>query len=182
MSADQSPHLSATRDPIARGPEPGEALRVAYLDLLKLCLCDLAGTGTTSVIWNAVDPVHSRELTGEDLMKRVVGQDWPLHGLTMVGLDRLDDLQSLVEDVIANDVPGDLIEAGSWRGGAAILMRATLDAYGEGDRTVWVCDSFAGFPTPDREAFPTEDPKLDPLGDIDFLSVPEEEVLSLIHI
>jgi O-methyltransferase len=176
MPADQSPHLSATRAPIARGPEPGEALRAAYLDLLKLCLCDLTGTGTTSVIWNAVDPVHSRELAGEDLKKRVVGQDWPLHGLTMVGLDRLDDLQSLVEDVIADDIPGDLIEAGSWRGGAAILMRATLDAHGEDDRTVWVCDSFEGFPAPDREAFPTEDRKLDPLGDIDFLSVPQEEV------
>ena len=33
---------------VAAGRDP-EALRTAYLELLKLCLCDLGGTGTTSV-------------------------------------------------------------------------------------------------------------------------------------
>ena len=39
-----------------------------------------------------------------------------------------------------------MIEAGSWRGGASMLMRATLDSLGERERTVWVADSFQGFP------------------------------------
>lgn len=177
MSEHQSPHLSTTREPRAQGPGLGEErLRAAYLDLLKLSLCDLACAGTRSAVWNAIDPVHSTELPKDELTRRVVGQDWPLRGLTMVGLERLDDLQTVVERVLRDDVPGDVIEAGSWRGGAAILMRATLDAHGAEDRTVWVCDSFAGFPEPDREAFPAEDPKLDPLTDIDFLAVSEDEV------
>ncbi len=59
------------------------------------------------------------------------GMDWPLHGLTMIGLNRLDDLQACVEAVCRDGVQGDLIEAGTWRGGASILMRATLDSLGE---------------------------------------------------
>ena len=96
--------------------------------------------------------------------------DWPLQGLTMVGLGRLDDLQACVESVIADGVEGDLIEAGAWRGGASILMRATLDAAGD-ERTVWVADSFAGFP----EADAPDDGSLD-LRDFDFLAAPLEDV------
>ena len=37
----------AAREPLAPGPRPhAEALRTAYLGLLKLALCDLAGTRT----------------------------------------------------------------------------------------------------------------------------------------
>ena len=54
----------------------------------------------------------------------------------MIGLRRLDDLQACVESVVADGVEGDLIEAGVWRGGASILMRATLDTLGAEGRTV----------------------------------------------
>jgi hypothetical protein len=66
----------------------------------------------------------------------------------MTGLVRLDDLEQCVETVVRDSVPGDLIEAGAWRGGSSILMRATLDSLGADDRTVWVADSFQGFPAP----------------------------------
>ena len=72
----------------------------------------------------------------------------------MTGLTRLDDLQTCVESVVADGVDGDLIEAGVWRGGAAILMRATLDALGETERCVWLADSFKGFPSPDARELP----------------------------
>jgi O-methyltransferase len=148
-----------------------EQLRVAYLELLKLCLCDLGGTGTTSVWTHTDGSLMSRELTGEDLAIRLVGADWPLHGTTMVGLKRLDDLQACVESVVRDGVEGDLIEAGTWRGGASILMRATLDALGSAERTVWVADSFQGFPAPDEER--PDDAKLSPIG---YLAVPVDDV------
>jgi Macrocin-O-methyltransferase (TylF) len=148
-----------------------DALRAAYLDLLKLCLCDLGGTATTSV-WRHTDgSLMSRELAGDELKIRASGVDWPLHGVTMVGLERLDDLQACVESVLRDGVPGDLIEAGTWRGGAAILMRATLDALGATDRTVWVADSFQGFPAPDDEH-----PDPEQLAAVDYLAVPRASV------
>ena len=112
----------------------------------------------------------SRELRGADRRMRAAGLDWPLQGLTMVGLGRLDDLQACVEAVVAEGVEGDLIEAGAWRGGAALLMRATLDTLGDA-RTVWVADSFAGFPA-DEHAEAGEPA----LSAYDFLAAPLEEV------
>jgi hypothetical protein len=89
----------------------------------------------------------------------------------MVGLNRLDDLQSCVESIVADGVEGDLIEAGSWRGGASILMRATLDSLGARDKTVWVADSFEGFPIPDDQH-----PETEPFAEVSFLAVPLEDV------
>jgi O-methyltransferase len=154
-------------------------MRTAYLELLKLSLCDLAGASTLSVTKSGHGRetdgrIFSRELAGSELGLRSKGVDWPWSGLTMVGLTRLDDLQRCVESVVANGVDGDLIEAGAWRGGASILMRATLDSLGADDRTVWVADSFRGLPPPDRERFP-EDRELD-LSPLDYLAVPIDEV------
>jgi O-methyltransferase len=164
----------------AARPRPDvESMRTAYLELLKLSLCDLAGASTLSVTKSGHGRetdgrIFSRELAGSELGLRSKGVDWPWSGLTMVGLTRLDDLQRCVESVVANGVDGDLIEAGAWRGGASILMRATLDSLGADDRTVWVADSFRGLPAPDRERFP-EDRELD-LSQLDYLAVPVDEV------
>jgi O-methyltransferase len=156
------------------GPDTG-SLRVAYLELLKLTLCDLAGAGTeTAYLSYDKTRVFRREPSEEELGYRLVGKDWPLYGLTMIGLARLDDLQTCVEAIVADRVEGDLIEAGTWRGGAAILMRATLDTLGARRHTVWLADSFQGFPRPDVDAYPV-DQGLD-LSPHDFLSVPVEEV------
>lgn len=67
---------------------------------------------------------------------------------TMIGRQRLDQLDVCVRSVIDDGIPGDLMECGVWRGGAAILMRGVLMARGIGDRRVWVADSFEGLPKP----------------------------------
>ena len=82
--------------------------------------------------------------------------DWPTLAQTMVGRKRLDQLQTCVESVLRDGVPGDLIETGVWRGGSVIFMRAILAAWGAADRTVWVADSFEGLPKPDAERYPAD--------------------------
>jgi O-methyltransferase len=94
----------------------------------------------------------------------------------MSGLRRLDDLQACVDSVVRDRVEGDLIEVGAWRGGATILMRAALDSLGdEGDRTVWVADSFQGFPDTERRSSGPAGVSAQ-LKAFDFLAVPMEEV------
>src|SRR5258707_5801015 len=78
---------------------------------------------------------------------------WPACAHTMIGLKRLDNIQFCIEQVLAHNVPGDLIETGVWRGGACILMRAVLKAHGVTDRRVFVADSFEGLPMPDTEKY-----------------------------
>jgi O-methyltransferase len=100
--------------------------------------------------------------------KRDLGLDWPAEAETMIGMQRLTSLQRCVETVLTDDVPGDLVECGVWRGGASILMRAVLAAYGDQTRCVWLADSFEGLPIPDTSKY---NPGL--RGKLDKLLVPE---------
>ncbi|MGQ0431094.1 MAG: TylF/MycF family methyltransferase [Microthrixaceae bacterium] len=99
---------------------------------------------------------HRVEVGGFDSSLRAEGRDWPSEAETMIGRARLDNLEHCVSDVVKRGVPGDLIETGVWRGGATILMRAVLAAYGDTTRTVWVADSFQGLPKPDVEQYPQD--------------------------
>lgn len=108
-----------------------------------------------------------------DAQERAEGRDWPPEAETMVGLRRLDNLQDCVRTVVADQVPGDLIETGVWRGGTVIFMRALLKAYDDRDRTVWVADSFRGLPRP--EPHRTADVE-DALWSYPFLAVPMKQV------
>jgi Macrocin-O-methyltransferase (TylF) len=76
--------------------------------------------------------------------------------VSMLPLVRLDNLHFCIGEVIRNDIPGDFIETGVWRGGATIFMRAALEAYEVKNRLVWVADSFEGLPEPDPEKYPIE--------------------------
>jgi hypothetical protein len=79
------------------------------------------------------------------------GLDWPSTALTMVGRRRLHNFRVLIERAIDERTPGDILEAGVWRGGASILARAVLASYGVTDRRVIAADSFEGLPPPSEE-------------------------------
>lgn len=87
---------------------------------------------------------------------RRVGRDYPQNADTMVGVLRLDNIQRCIEAIIDDRVEGDLIEAGVWRGGVAIFMRAALKAYDVEDRNVWLADSFQGLPAPNPAVHPAD--------------------------
>ena len=88
--------------------------------------------------------------------RRRLGRDWPSVAHTMIGQVRLANFRRLIEDVIRSGNPGDIIETGVWRGGACIMARAVLKAYGVTDRRVWVADSFQGLPPPEPAHYPAD--------------------------
>lgn len=94
---------------------------------------------------------------GGDAAIREVGHDWPPTAETMVGRARLDNARALATQALVDDVPGDFIETGVWRGGVTILFRAVLEAYGDTDRSVWVADSFEGLPAPNADLYPADE-------------------------
>jgi len=120
-----------------------------YLDLMKRSLTGL-------VTEDAAKTPGLDALEGFDLDRRRSGEDWPATALTMIGMERLTNIQECMEDVIERGIPGDVIETGVWRGGATIFMRAVLAAHGETGRCVWVADSFRGVPRPDAVAYPAD--------------------------
>jgi hypothetical protein len=110
-----------------------------YLELLKRTVCGMTFEDPSI-------PVPWRQLSVYSETTRENGRDWPMYSHTMIGLKRLDNLQMCIEQVIEDRIRGDLIECGVWRGGACIFMRGVLSAHNVLGRTVWLADSFDGFP------------------------------------
>jgi O-methyltransferase len=102
-----------------------------------------------------------------DQHERNLGLDWPAAAETMIGMQRLTSLQRCGETMITEEVPGDLVECGVWRGGARILMQAVLAVYGDDERCVLLADSFAGVPPPDADNYIADaDLRLDLSADV----------------
>jgi O-methyltransferase len=150
-------------------------IRDAYLRLLKRALCDLLGPATYSAVPKPGGTVVAELLPRDQLERREVGADWPMNATTMVGMRRLDQLQECIEAIIRDEVEGDLIETGVWRGGASIFMRAALLAFGGGERAVWLADSFEGLPASRPELFPA-DAGHDEHFEFEFLAASEDDV------
>lgn len=172
-----------------------EANAMLYLDLLKQHLTRTSAAEKLrpaeedpyvrgSLVYRAFCALIKPALSVLDLKlarpfsdeRRTKGMDWPSEAETMVGRERLDNLQYCVTEVIRKRVPGDLIETGVWRGGASIFMRAVLKAYGDTDRIVWVADSFEGLPKPDGRYEQDRGDRFWTLSDV--LAVPLEQVQS----
>ncbi len=121
-------------------------------------------------IWG-IQLVRERHATDDE---RAEGRIWPGNADTMIGLRRLDNLQDCIECLLRENIAGDFIETGVWRGGACIFMKGVLAAYGDTCRKIYVADSFEGLPPPDSTKWPADE------GDLHFtqkpLVVSQEEV------
>ena len=120
-----------------------------YIEFLQQYVCGLSyGKEEKTVgpeLTNAL-----RQTTPLNLDQRAKGNDWTYLGDTMTGNARLDNVRDLIQDVIKNDVPGDYVETGVWRGGLSIFARGVLRAHGQQHRRSFVCDSFKGLPPGDK--------------------------------
>jgi len=172
----------------------GKDARNLYFDLLKRTLSFMLWDGPGMPIEMSASRKHwiyrkailmfakLLRLAGYQVVKLPTGNSsdkeegkvWPRYAESMIGLKRLDNIQHCVETAIKNNVKGDFIEAGVWRGGAVIFMKAILKAYGAKDRRVFVADSFEGLPKPDEEKYPLD--KGDIHHTVNFLAVSEESV------
>jgi len=116
-----------------------------------------------------------REKVPYNKENRLNGRDWPAYADSMIGLKRMDNIEFCVNDTIKNNIPGDLIETGVWRGGSVIFMRALLKVAGVTDKIVWVADSFEGLPKPDEDKY-AADKGDDHYTYSDVLAISEEQV------
>jgi O-methyltransferase/8-demethyl-8-(2,3-dimethoxy-alpha-L-rhamnosyl)tetracenomycin-C 4'-O-methyltransferase len=152
----QDPHSTAQ-------PAEAERLRAAYLDLVRDSLIGRL---------NEDPALPASKVEGYLEEYRENGWDWPSKAPSMIGGRRMQNVRSECERVLQEGVPGDFMETGVWRGGAVMMMRAVLKAYGVTDRRVLAADSFAGFPPP-AEGSP--DASFEHVGKPDF-AVPLSEV------
>ena len=144
-----------------------EKAQMLYVELLKKTLIDLHRSSMTEFrpargrkvkfvrpilsLFEAMDKRNLEvcEKVKFSVEKRMNGEDWPLYADSMIGYKRMSNVQDCVISAIKNNVPGDFIETGVWRGGTVIFMRAILKAFDITDRVVWAADSFEGLPEPE---------------------------------
>jgi O-methyltransferase len=164
--------------PDVTSPHAGSAPVVSlYLDLLKLALTGALAENNDDILGysHGNQPGIKRRIAtlvgdaflarGYEIVRkrpydpkvREIGGDWPARAESMIGLRRMDNIRYCVEGVLDDAVPGDLIETGVWRGGAAIFMRGILKAHGVTDRCVWAADSFEGLPKPEPRQYPADE-------------------------
>ena len=114
--ADHGPRIDCLRELMAHSPAYERSIRpVPQLD---------------GAVLDGLDLRHRRRASA-GRGSRLAG---PAH--TMIGFKRLANTRTCVETVLDDGVPGELIETGVWRGGAAIFMRAILKARAVTDRFV----------------------------------------------
>lgn len=70
---------------------------------------------------------------------------------TMTSLERMYALWSATRYIVDNELPGDLVECGVWRGGSVMLMALTLLRQGDPSRDLWLYDTFGGMTAPTAE-------------------------------
>jgi hypothetical protein len=130
-------------------------LRRMYLDLIKRSLTGMIYEDEPIVVFPFPGFVD-RQPRGYNRKWRELGRDCPSRAHSMIGMRRMDNIQFCVEQALADNVPGDLIETGVWKGGATIFMRALLKAHQIHERLVWVADSFQGLPAPEPSEYPED--------------------------
>lgn len=127
------------------GADAQAALRARYIDLLERTLKNsIYGESAIETRLRAI----MQRIRHPYLTRKGVSR-WPAKAHSMMPSGRLHSLRERVEAVLKENIPGDLIETGVWRGGACILMRGILASYGDSGRKVFVADSFEGLPRPD---------------------------------
>lgn len=171
-----------------------EDVKALYIDLLKKTLTDLLNEGANyyapfspnsknpikrMVLNKIINTFEKKKINvvqqqSFKFEERYVGIGWPANGYTMTGMKRLNNVEFCINEILKNNVPGDFIETGVWKGGTCIFMRALLKINQITDRKVWVADSFQGLPKPDTEKYPEDEG--DDLWSIEQLRVSLEQV------
>lgn len=149
------------------GVDAPDPMRDRYLSLLKRALVNLIYVDNEQRLWLLCgpdgppaeppsqthmrdiryrEPAAYRSLVDAKRIGTVINRQPGRYAHTMVGLHGLTHIERLAERLFAEGIAGDFVDAGTCRGGCAILMRALQQAFGEAQRRVWVADSFSGVP------------------------------------
>ena len=84
--------------------------------------------------------------------------------LTMTSPERILALVNGVSYLATNQIEGDFVECGVWKGGSMVATANTLIAHGDTDRRLWLYDTFEGMSEPTEE-------------DVDFMGQPADRLL-----
>ena len=69
---------------------------------------------------------------------------------TLTSVECMYTLYQTVKFISQNNIPGDMVECGIWRGGSSMMIALTLEALGERSRDIYLYDTYAGMTKPEN--------------------------------
>ena len=65
---------------------------------------------------------------------------------TMTSIERMYALFKAVEYICKNNIAGDFVECGVWKGGSSMLAALAFEHFGKINKELWLYDTFEGMP------------------------------------
>ncbi|MDP4283473.1 MAG: TylF/MycF/NovP-related O-methyltransferase [Bacteroidota bacterium] len=76
-----------------------------------------------------------------------------IKGLTMTSIERQVVLSRAIDYLVKNQIQGDIVECGVWKGGSMMLIAKRLMQLKDSDRNLFLFDTFEGMSAPDERDF-----------------------------
>ena len=106
------------------------------------------------VLPDGTKPVY-RDIIEDDpddlYFQKTIDKFAPYTMTVLRGIEPSYSLYKAVQYVVKNEIPGDFVECGVWRGGSIILMALALTHFGDTDRKIFLYDTFTGMTKPDEK-------------------------------
>ena len=72
------------------------------------------------------------------------------HAYTLTSVECMYTLYQTVKFISQNNIPGDMVECGIWRGGSSMMIALTLEALGDRSRNIYLYDTYTGMTEPEN--------------------------------
>lgn len=95
--------------------------------------------------WKATNANIPTDIQSDEIFMKVYDS---CKAFTMTSPERMYALYNAVKYVIENDIPGDFVECGVWKGGSSMLIAKTLKVLNEESRRIHLYDTFEGMSEP----------------------------------
>ena len=100
---------------------------------------------------------------------------------TMTSEKRCEGLYNSLEMVRKNNIQGDFVECGVWKGGNVLGIIRYLESHGITDRNVWLYDTFDGMPDPTEDDVDVNNNKAEDVMDLVECFAPLKQVQRIIN-
>lgn len=106
------------------------------------------------------DIIKIRKKEIKDKLRDFNENDWEIVNYvkeyTRTPPERVLALKKAMEYIVSNNIPGDIVECGVWRGGNIMAMAKILNNYKDYSRNIYLYDTFEGMSEPSENDFISE--------------------------
>jgi hypothetical protein len=88
---------------------------------------------------------HAEDILGDADFMAIYEQ---VREFTMTSIERMYSLYQSIHYVIDQQLPGDFVECGVWKGGSSMIIALTLKKLGVQNRVIYMYDTFEGMSAP----------------------------------